>query len=835
MLELAMFQRAALALAVLSAGSLIPAGCAEFEVPADMKTPAHAQITVHADRIGPRVSPMLHGIFYEDINFAGDGGLYAELIQNRSFEHKESRYAWSEAKRGNAQGSFTVESTGGMNAANPHYLRLNVQGGAYGIANTGFGGIALKRGDRYTFALRARANDAFRNGGSLLVLLQDKNGNVLGEARISNLTSEWKEHTAQLTASATNDHAQLSVLALNPGQVDLDVISLFPEKTFKNRKNGMRADLAQFVADMKPAFMRFPGGCIVEGDCRENMYRWKETIGDIAQRKQNHNRWMSAFPIKSPQYYQTFGLGFFEYFQLCEDMGAEPLPVVNCGMSCQFQQANFWMCPIPELGEFVQDALDLIEFANGPVTSTWGAKRAAMGHPEPFNLKYLAIGNEQWGEDYLARYKIFHEAIKAKFPQMNLVTSSGPGVDDVWWNLSWGKFKDKSIPAEIVDEHYYRPPRWFYNHVERYDNYDRNGPKVFAGEYAAHPLGLRNNMHAALAEAAFITGLIRNTDVVTLSSYAPLFAKIGDTQWIPDMIWFTNTQVYGTPTYHAAVMFGQNVGDVVLPLEVNAPETPVNFVGKGISLFSENCIAEYRNVKITSGDKTVFAPEFRDGLGDWKAERGDWTANNGLLRSEYQLRGRIHTRVAMPQQSTITLQARKTSGTGGFGLKALSDTDDITWLVGARGNTRHELQMSFDPLPVDGKIEDNRWHDIKMELDGRTVKAYLDGKLMIEKTLPVQKGLFAVATRDDATREVIVKAVNPTGQPIQTALRLEGVTGLQSTGKAIVLASRTPFDENTLDKPQAVAPREVLVPNVSANFTHTFAPYSVTVMRLKTQ
>jgi alpha-L-arabinofuranosidase len=429
--------------------------------------------------------------------------------------------------------------------------------------------------------------------------------------------------------------------------------------------------------------------------------------------------------------------------------------------------------------------------------------------------------------------KVAPVAIKAKYPEMNLVTSSGPGVDDVWWNLSWGKFKDRSVPAEVVDEHYYRPPRWFYQHAERYDRYDRNGPKVFAGEYAAHPLGLRNNMIGALAEAAFMTGLERNSDVVKLSSYAPLFSKIGDTQWVPDMIWFTNTTAFGTPNYHVAAMFGQNVGDEVVPVEVQAPETPVMFKGKGISLFAENCVAEFRNVKITSGEKTVLAPAFDGGLGTWNAERGDWTAQGGVLRSEVPLRGRIHTRVEMPERTTITLQARKTSGAGGFGLKALSDMDDLTWLVGARGNTRHELQMSFDAVPVEGKIEEGRWHELQMELDGRTVKGYLDGKLMVEKELPVQKSLFAVVTRDRGKGELIVKAVNPTGQALETTFRLEGVKEVGTTAKATVLAAKTPEEENTLEKPGRVVPREVEVREVGRTFVYTVAPYSVTVMRVK--
>lgn len=789
-----------------------------------------AKIHIHADRPGPAISPMLHGIFFEDINFGADGGLYAELVQNRSFEDlKEPLYCWSEIKSAGGAGSMSVQDSGGMNPNNPHFLRLNVQSAGYGIANSGFGGIAVKQGEKYNFAIRARANEAFRGRGSFTIHVQTQSGRDIGEGKITGLTDQWNEYKTSFTSSVTDPNTKLVVIATAGGQVDLDMVSLFPQSTFKTRPNGMRADLAQMLADMNPTFMRFPGGCIIEGDCQENMYQWKETIGDIAERKQTHNRWMDAVPTKSPHYYQSFGLGFFEYFQLCEDMGAEPLPVVNCGMTCQFQPKNFWMASLSDLRPFIQDALDLIEFANGPVTSTWGAKRAAMGHPAPFNMKYMAIGNEQWGEDYFPRYKMFHDAIKAKYPQMNLVTSSGPGVDDVWWNLAWGKFRDKSSPAEIVDEHYYRPPRWFYEHASRYDKYDRNGPKVFAGEYAAHGLGLRNNMHAALAEAAFMTGLERNSDVVTLASYAPLFAKIGDTQWVPDMIWFTNTTAYGSPSYHAAAMFGQHVGNVVLPIDLEAPSSPVQFLPKGLMLIAENCIAEYRNVKITSGAQTLFAPDFKNDSGALKPERGEWTAKDGTLRSEVMLRGRIVARLELPQAVTITLQARKTSGTGGFGIKALGEIDEIAWLLGARANTRHEMQFSFDAFPVDGKLEEGRWYEMRLELDGRTAKAYVDGALALQRDLPVQKGLFAVATRDQANGEVILKAVNPTGQALNTTLQFSGMNSLTSA-RAIVLSSSNPLDENSLEAPAKIAPVSSTV-RIGGN--HVFPAYSVTVLRMK--
>jgi alpha-L-arabinofuranosidase len=352
--------------------------------------------------------------------------------------------------------------------------------------------------------------------------------------------------------------------------LDLDVVSLFPENTWKHRRNGLRADLVQRLADLHPAFMRFPGGCIVEGMDLPNRYQWKDTIGDIAERPENWNRWQDAMgDATAPQYYQTYGLGFFEYFQLCEDLGAEPVPILNCGMACQYESKQ--LVPLDQLGPFVQDALDLIEFANGPVTSPWGARRAAMGHPEPFHLKIVGVGNEQWGEQYFERYTIVQAALKAKHPEIQFVTGAGPGVDDGFWKLAWDKFMN-GTPADIIDEHYYRPPQWFLENATRYDAQERRGPKVFAGEFAAHDGPQhRPTLRAAVAEAAFMTGLLRNSDLVAMSSYAPLFAKAGASQWAPDLIWFDNTRVYGTPSYYVQALYSRNRPDVILPVAIDGP------------------------------------------------------------------------------------------------------------------------------------------------------------------------------------------------------------------------------------------------------------------------
>ena len=536
------------------------------------------RLTIEADRPGITISPQLYGIFFEDINYGADGGLYAELVQNRSFEFhgKDALYAWSKVENGGAQVGWSVSGQDPLNPNNPHHLSLEITqpGTEAGIANSGFGGIAVKAGEGFVFSAHARLKSG--SPSHLKVRIVGSTGTVLGEATLAKPGPDWAKLTTTLKSKATDAHAHLELLAGGPATLDLDMVSLFPKDTWKGRPNGLRKDLVQMLSDMKPAFMRFPGGCIVEGKDLSNAYRWKDTIGDVSERKANWNRWQIAMAkALAPQYYQSYGLGFFEFFQLCEDIGASPLPIINCGMSCQFMDKQF--VPVTELDPWIQDALDLIEFANGPATTSWGAKRAKMGHSKPFNLKFLGIGNEQWGNDYFDRYAKFHAVLKARHPEIQLVTSAGPGPDDQWFKLAWDRLKTQ--PADIVDEHYYKQPEWFLSNVERYTGYDRKGPKIFAGEYAAHTAGWdgdnRCNLYAALSEAAFMTGLERNSDVVHMASYAPLFAKAGNVQWAIDLIWFDNTRVYGSPSYQVQKLYSLNRPTRLLPTRVDA--APKNF------------------------------------------------------------------------------------------------------------------------------------------------------------------------------------------------------------------------------------------------------------------
>jgi alpha-L-arabinofuranosidase len=537
------------------------------------------EITVQVNRQGAAISPTLFGLFFEDINFAADGGIYPERIKNRSFEFPEPLMGWKSFKRGDAKGALYVFDRGSRpGQSNPHYLRIKVEteGKGFGVANEGFRGIGVQKGMDYTFSMMARRVDAMvrrldGKADDLLVELENPDGSKLGEAKIVGLTSNWKKFTTTIRATETSGKARLNVVMEGRGTLDLDLFSLYPKETWKGRSNGLRADLVQLLSEMRPGFLRFPGGCIVEGRHLETRYQWKTTIGELDGRQLIVNRWNTEFKHRpTPDYYQSFGLGYYEYFQLSEDIGAEPLPILNCGMACQFNSGE--LAPLDDLDHYIQDALDLIEFANGPSTSVWGRKRAAMGHPAPFNLKMIGIGNEQWGPQYIERYERFAKVLKAKHPRISLVSAAGPSPNDDRFHFLWSKLRE--LKADIVDEHYYMPPKWFFDNVGRYDDYPRTGPKVFAGEYAAQSVGVarpdnRNNWECALAVAAFMTGLERNADVVLMSSYAPLFAHTDAWQWTPNLIWFDNLRSFGTPDYYVQKMFGVNRGTRVLPVQLN--------------------------------------------------------------------------------------------------------------------------------------------------------------------------------------------------------------------------------------------------------------------------
>lgn len=525
-------------------------------------------LVVDVDNPKAAVEPTMWGVFFEDINFAADGGLYAELIKNRSFEFYKPLMGWSVEKTAKDSSHLVIINRGELNPRNPRYAHVKVKkdGGLISLTNVGFRGMGVKANNQYRFSFLASVPAG--SNVKLRAELLDGNKNVIGTTSITPAGEKWTKYESRFTCSKTDLKASLKIWFEGDGFVDIDMISLFPTDTWKNRENGLRADIVQLLADMKPGFFRFPGGCIVEGRELATRYQWKNTVGNIEDRVGIVNRWNTEFSHRlTPDYFQSFGLGFYEYFLLSEDIGAEPLPIINCGMACQYNTAE--CVPLDQLGPYVQDALDLIEFANGSINTTWGKVRADMGHPEPFNLKYLGVGNEQWGEQFFERYAIFEKAILEKYPDIKIVGTAGPAPDDDLFHYAQTqlvKFK-----APIVDEHYYRPPTWFFDNATRYDNYDRNSFKIFAGEYAAQTVATcspenQSNWLAALSEAAFMTGLERNADVVSMCSYAPLLAHTEAWQWKPDLIWFDNLTSFGTANYQVQKIFSTNKGTDLLTI-----------------------------------------------------------------------------------------------------------------------------------------------------------------------------------------------------------------------------------------------------------------------------
>lgn len=546
---------------------------ASFSVPQFSLAQQATNIVIKTDQSIAKVEPNMWGVFFEDINFGADGGIYAELIKNRSFEFAKPLMGWTIKNGQPKEGEVLVVNRTTPNSKlqeandnNPRYLQISGKTDDFELINEGFKGIGIKKGLRYDFSMLYRLPTP---GIKITLLLKAADNSVIGQTDLDPLQTTgtiWQKQTASIMATGTDATAKFSILFKGKGNIDLDMISLFPSDTWKNRPAGLRADMVQMLAEMKPGFIRFPGGCIVEGMDLANRYQWKNTIGPIENRKMIMNRWNVEFAHRpAPDYYQTFGLGFFEYFQLAEDLGSEALPILNCGMACQYNSGE--VAAIDELGPYVQDALDLIEFANGDINTTWGKKRAELGHPKPFNLKMLGIGNENWGPQYLERLAIFTKAIKEKYPEIKLINSSGTGPDgDRFDLLNTSLRKNK---ADLIDEHYYKPADWFLKNAGRYDTYPRNESKVFVGEYAVHAdskiVGAkRNNWESALAAAALMTGLERNADVVQMASYAPLFAHVDAWQWAPDMIWVDNLNVFGTPDYYVQKLFSTNKGtDVV--------------------------------------------------------------------------------------------------------------------------------------------------------------------------------------------------------------------------------------------------------------------------------
>ncbi|TWT85018.1 Extracellular exo-alpha-L-arabinofuranosidase precursor [Planctomycetes bacterium CA13] len=806
---------------------------------------ADATVRVDCRDGGHSISDRLVGAFFEDINFGADGGFSAEQVINRSLEISRPLVGWMKI---GADVSMTAENESPIKAANPTFLRLATESESPtgGVENRGFRGMGVRDGETYRFTAQGRSTAGAKM--KLAVRLVAENDEVLAEQFVTLGGSAWHTTEVDLVPKRTESKARLQLLLRSKGIVDLDLISLCTTDTWMGRPHGLRKDLVQLLADMKPAFFRFPGGCIVEGSQLKYRYQWKTTIGPRDERRLIVNRWNNEFAHRpTPDYYQSFEIGFFEYFQLAEDLGAEPMPIINCGMACQFNSGE--LVPLEELEPYIQDALDLIEFANGPIESEWGSRRAAMGHPEPFGMRLLGVGNEQWGPEYFERYRRFAEVLQSRYPDVELISTSGPFPAGERFDFAWPLLRNLKVP--IVDEHCYATPDWFMREATRYDHYDRKGPRIFMGEYASQSVQLvcpqnRNTLRCALAEAAFLTGIERNGDIVDMSAYAPLMAHEEAWQWRPNLLWFDNLTSYGSPSYYTQLLFSHHHGDQTRPTTVTDTRPSRQPRGR-IGVGSTDASVEYKGIKFESGGDVLF--DQRDIKDDDVLKVGIGSRWNVTPEVTRQTSRGGYTRAMMGDyrwsDGTLTLQARKVAGRGGL-MVLFRNTDGgsrIEWNIGAGG--KHQLlsrQATHWDVPVvadetPGTIEDGKWYDVRVELDGTRVKCYLNDNLVHDVDMPDPHiaQLFAIGSVDNDSGETIVKIVNPTAKSVEVDVDLAGAELASDTCQVITLAADNPEAENSIAEPKHVAPQTSTETVSGARFTREFPAWSFTVMRLKTQ
>ncbi len=797
-------------------------------------------MTVDVARDGPAISDTMYGVFFEDINRAADGGLYAELVQNRSFEYDRVDNAAFTPLTGWAPtaGSASVEvvdDAARLNERNRRYLRLGLPAG---VINAGYNsGIRVERGKTYDFSVWARTDASA--GTPLTAALTDPAGQNLAEPlRLQVRGDGWIRYTGSFSARTASITGRLLVSGGGVGTLRLDMVSLFPRDTYKGRPNGMRRDLADKIAALRPGFVRFPGGCLVNTGShygydapnfeRRRSYQWKDTIGPVEQRATNANFW---------GYNQSYGLGYYEMFQFAEDIGAMLLPVVpalvtGCGQNRATDDPAL-------LRRHIQDTLDLIEFANGPADSTWGRKRAEMGHPQPFGLTHLEVGNEEnLPDEFFARFTEFRAAIAARYPDVMVLSNSGPddigGTFDRLWQLN------RDAGVAMVDEHYYNSPTWFLQNNNRYDSYDRDGPEVFLGEYAS----LDNRFRNALAEANYLTGAERNADVVRLVSYAPLLANEDYVQWRPDMIWFNNRAVWGSASYEVQKLFMTNVGDSVVPSTATGSPSTLEPITGAVGLSTWGTAAAYDDVRVTSaGGAELFADDFSGTADRWTniAGRGSWAVTDGAFVQSDAVAENTMVMAGDPawRDYDLNVKATKLSGREGFlvGFGVEDSNNYYWWNIGGWNNTQTAVEKAVgggkEIMVADGtSVQTGRQYDVRIQVRGRSVQLFLDGQKWGEFTdNKVVEPFRQVVTRDRATGELILKVVNAQDAAARTTVELRG--GQVERGARVTTLQGHPDDVNTRFT-SPIAPRESRM-DVAGTFTHTFPPNSVSFIRIKTR
>jgi alpha-L-arabinofuranosidase len=824
-------------------------------------SPVAGTIVVDVAAPAARIPASLYGIFFEEINHAGDGGLYAELIRNRGFEDArlppmcklENGFivpprtphfdtgrpsdwrlrwdvtgetpGWSLAMSDGAVAEMRLVDVSPLTAASPHSVQVDVsslgQGGTAALTNSGFWGINVVRDAQYHLTFHIRSDGRFR--GPLVAALQSNSGVILASQLITTrLSREWQKIEATLTATASDPKGTFALRFGSTGRVWLDFVSLFPAETWRGRRNGLRPDLAELIAAMKPAFVRWPGGCFAEGLTIESRPQWKASLGRLEDRQGTYSPW---------GYWSSDGFGYHEFLQFSEDLGAAALLVVNAGVSCSFRSGTY--LEDSALPELIQDTLDAIEYAIGPATSTWGALRAKHGHPEPFPLKYVEIGNEQRGARYAQRVAAFRNAIKEKYPQMPVALSSWiAGIDQA--------LIESAGPIDIVDEHAYKPLHWAIEHFDNFAAYKRQGWDLYIGEFATNAGVGRGNVLAMLNDAVYMMSMEKSSDLVKMASYAPLLENVNHRDWPVNLIHFDSSRAYGRASYYAAVLFAQNRPSVNLATTVTAPPLKPRPITAHVGLATHDTAAEFKELLLEANGTVLYRSNFAAGAAGWTPEgRGEWSAEEGAYRQSRPVVAKsfLEGVAASAENVTVSVKARKITGAEGFIIHVgIADGRRVQWNVGGWGNRRHAVQVAdavvgeFTP----GTIETGRWYDIRIEVRDRTVRGFLDGQLVQERTLPRVDRVLAIAGRDESTGDIVIKVVNSAPEPASLGIEIKGAPRI-SGGTVTVLGSDDPLDENTFDTPTKIAPKTTLLPASAATFSHSFPAYSLTIVRLRTK
>jgi alpha-L-arabinofuranosidase len=856
------------------------AGVATVCLRASGSMPRAATATVAVDGAAPgaAIPRTLYGVFYEEISHAGDGGLYAELVQNRGFEDANLPHsctlengfvvpprtphfdngrpstwrlrwdvtsphpAWSLQASPGSDATIAITAEQPLNDATPHSLRVNVgrvaAGGRVALVNDGYWGMGIHAGDEYRLSFFARADATFR--GPITAAIERADGTVLATATAAldadaarvaidagaAASGGWRKYRATLRATAADPKARLALVFGSAGTIALDMVSLFPAKTFKNRPNGLRPDLAQLVADLRPGFIRGPGGCFAEGITIESRPHWKRSIGPIETRSGTYSPW---------GYWSTDGFGYHEFLQFAEDIGADALYVVSAGVSCSFRSGTF--LPDEEVPALIQDALDAIEYAIGPVSSRWGAERAKHGHPQPFPLKYVEVGNEQQGARYGERVAKFTQAIKAKYPQMRVALSSWiSGIDRAALGAAG--------QLDIVDEHAYKPLNWAIENFDSFAKYPREGWDLYIGEFATNAGVGRGNWIAALNDAVYMMNVEKNTDLVKMASYAPLLENVNKRDWEVNMIHFDASRVFARATYYVQKLFTEHLPSVALKTGVEyVPDGPSPIAGP-IGVGTWNTAAEFKDVRVEQGGRVVYqsnfttdASGFAPATGRGQGTAGTWTVADGAYRQTSNAVGFSWVGTAQGWTDvTVSLKARKISGAEGFlVLAGTVDGRRVQWNVGGWNNRQTALQAgdAIVGQAVRGTVETGRWYDVRVEVRDRTVRGYLDGVLISEATYPRVDTVLAIAGRDDRTGDVIIKAVNTSAVPVAVTFRVTGTARPISTGQIVTMSSAAPTDENSFEMPTKIVPVASPLGRVTPEFVRELPPYSLSILRVR--